>query len=244
MAYVSFTNRHALECNKPCFIHPRSDQRFTNTRWVEMAGSTCDSWSQMGGGGRWLSKHSLPFFVWLYSTLHCEPDQILHENTIRFDCSEMRKVLCPGSINENFPRHPLARPLQQGQGNLVFVQGWLFRESLVTISEAKGCATKDLHTFVYVEAPISNPSLPCKLSTWDNQFRGLAIVRALSRAQALVFTVTIQFACSLFCVPSCIVANVKACALATEGTRSTSTRHACNRDMVFACIKATVHAFI
>ena len=77
----------------------------------------------MGKGSRWLSTHTVPYFIWLYSTLHYEPDQIIHENTARFDASVMMEVLCNDKVSETFPRHPLARPLLPGKGAVVIVQG-------------------------------------------------------------------------------------------------------------------------
>ena len=61
-----------LRCKQLCYVTPRSDPRYRNHRWLELAGTPCPPWSASGSHNGHLDESALPELVWVYSTkYHC-----------------------------------------------------------------------------------------------------------------------------------------------------------------------------
>ena len=90
-----------------CHISPRDVTDLEDAYWVEAAGNTCCPWSPMSPGDGWLSKDTLPFLVWAYSTRFFEPDTVLEENVINFQHEQLHSILAengPGVLKSTSTR--------------------------------------------------------------------------------------------------------------------------------------------
>ena len=84
--------------NRECPTDPRRDQfwgpHIHNMLWIDISGSDCQPFSsvnQMRPG--WLSKATLPFLVWAYSTKRLGPSMMLHENVKFFQEGLLHQLL-------------------------------------------------------------------------------------------------------------------------------------------------------
>ena len=59
---------------------------------LAVAGSTCTSWTRMGGRSHWPVASAVPFAVWATETLFWEPDLVVHECTPDFDIQFMEEL--------------------------------------------------------------------------------------------------------------------------------------------------------
>ena len=122
LSTVTFLDEvQCFECNKLCPVSPRHDPRFRNSRWTEVAGTTCDPWSKVGSHGCFLSPATLPEYVWAFSCRFYELDDIIHECTVNFQPHTLLAALNPppsdqmSLCDEGVPKHYLARPVERGE---------------------------------------------------------------------------------------------------------------------------------
>ena len=59
---------------------------------LEIAGTTCVAWSQMGVRWGWLDDSCIPCLVWMFATAAARPDLVLHERTVHFQPARFRPV--------------------------------------------------------------------------------------------------------------------------------------------------------
>ena len=97
-----------LFCKQDCYVSPRSDPKYANSRWTEVAGNTCRPWSKMGGQNGMLDPATLVMLVWIYSMRYYEPDDIVDECVVGFDPSILQDVL--NDDDPEIPKHHASRP--------------------------------------------------------------------------------------------------------------------------------------
>eukprot|EP00969_Alexandrium_andersonii_P240229 10604848-Alexandrium_andersonii.AAC.1 len=67
-----------LRCRSHCFLNPRQSG-YSDSFWVEMSGTTCVAFAQVGGHGGWLHPSTFPALVWAESCRYWRPDIVIHE---------------------------------------------------------------------------------------------------------------------------------------------------------------------
>lgn len=83
------------KCDRVCQFKYNSDTQSTDDEpsiIVNVAGTTCTSWSTMGSGHHWTAWSAVIFVVWAFATLAEEPHIILHECTAAFDESWLHTI--------------------------------------------------------------------------------------------------------------------------------------------------------
>ncbi len=89
---------------------PRASEAYTEFPHglrVEIAGSTCVSWSAMGSGLEWLHDSALPCLVWIHWIAFSLPHIFVHECTTHFDESVLRDVLSAAYVVTSFHTSPV-----------------------------------------------------------------------------------------------------------------------------------------
>ena len=95
----AYCHRHRQKCP----INPRLMPEYENAIWVEVAGSECKPWTQMGGQGDWLHATTATCLTWVYWNKFFAPDVLLHECTPRFQASQLLRMLQPSSKRTRIP---------------------------------------------------------------------------------------------------------------------------------------------
>lgn len=101
-----------VSCGQACFINPRQAGCVPpGAQWCEVAGTTCVSWSNMGGRGGWLHESTVPALVWAMSMRAWRPDLILHECAPAFDGQVLDCILngFDLAIAQSVPKQSLSR---------------------------------------------------------------------------------------------------------------------------------------
>jgi hypothetical protein len=91
-----------------CPVDPRLDPESSDLVWMEVAGTVCKPWSQMGSQGEWLDMTSVACLTWLFSMRYYQPSMILHECTPSFKIQQLFKLLRQGSMLS--PLCPFSEP--------------------------------------------------------------------------------------------------------------------------------------
>ena len=69
-----------VSCGQACFLNPRSAGCVPpGAQWGEVAGTTCVSWSAIGGRCGWLHASTIPALVWAMSMRAWASDFYHHE---------------------------------------------------------------------------------------------------------------------------------------------------------------------